>query len=397
VLDVVKPRTDEGDKYIVKFSYNAPIGSPGPKAASIEDEQTGDLYFLAGIRNKKIMSKDFDPNEEHTDLHLLKFNKDLDLVGDLPIQFEYPQEVVYVRAVSASIDGKDEQDVGGGVIIFAPANLRGNKDFKRDPEINNFTFVHFDDECNLVSRVSFKPEIVGWNIDEAVVNKSEDEYEFYVYGPAALGKDDYWLKTYQKGKYKAVQVMKIKGGEVAYLTQTELPEFEAKMETPPAQKSGEVYEGKKFSRSGFAVSSNGDYYIMGQNIAKSDGPIYGNALCFHFNDEGKLKAQYSVEPHEKPKYSYKIDQAMKEINEDMFWIWIESAEENLFFPTIGKVKIDEGKVQNFLRMGMDEKGKKQEYFLNPKFPYLNIEDNQTVFFGNDEKGKNIWFCRVKFE
>ncbi|PLX11671.1 MAG: hypothetical protein C0594_03320 [Marinilabiliales bacterium] len=88
ILEKVKPRTEDGDKYIVKFCQNPPQDIALPSVATaFEDNVNGDLYFLAGIRNGKIMSKDFDVNEEHTDLHLIKFNKDLDMVGDLPIKF----------------------------------------------------------------------------------------------------------------------------------------------------------------------------------------------------------------------------------------------------------------------------------------------------------------------
>lgn len=397
VLETVKPRSEDGDKYIVKFSPNSPDEMAGaPFATAMEDDINGDLYFLAGVRNGKIMSKDFDVNEEHTDLHLLKFNKDLDKVGDLQIKFEYPQDVAFFRIIPGSMVGKPDQAIGGGIIIFAPLNNQAsNKRFLLDPEKNNFTFVQFDSDCKLVDRISFKPEITGWNIDEGIISFNDNKFNFYVYGPAALGKDKYWGQCFRAGKYKAVQVMKIADGKVQYLTETELPEFESKMKMPPSQKKGDPYIGKKFKRTGFEVASNGDYFITGQKVNKTDGPIYGNMLCFHFDKDGKLKSHYSVATSGEAKYSYLMKESMREINNQMYWTWLESLEQNLVFPSVGKIDIEKGEIQDFLRLGSD--GKKQLYYLNPSFPYLDIQGNQTVFFGNDAKGGTIWFCRLNYE
>ena len=269
VLEKVKPRTEDGDKYIVKSCPNT--GSPNPIGATFfEDDKTGDLYILAGIRNGKVVSKDFDVNEEHTDLHILKFNNDLELVADLPLKFEYPQQVAFARSFPKYYeDDPANPGVSGGMFIFAPAKMTGNKNFKLDPDKHNFTYVHFDENCKLVDRISFKSPIAGWNIDEAVFTTNNGKHEVYIYGPAALGKDKYWLNSYNSGKYKAVQVMKVADNKVQYLTQTDLPEFEVKMKTPPSQKKGSAYAGKSagyapgvYPASGgtFGVSSNPDYW-----------------------------------------------------------------------------------------------------------------------------------------
>ncbi|PLX11672.1 MAG: hypothetical protein C0594_03325 [Marinilabiliales bacterium] len=282
-------------------------------------------------------------------------------------------------------------------MILTPIDLQpGNKKYKRDPEKDNFTFIQFDSECKLVNRISFKPEIIGWKIDEAVVTYSGNDLSFYIYGPAHLGKEGkYWNQCYQSGKYKAVQVMKVSKGKIDYLTSTDLEEFEAKKKMPPGQKKGAEYSGKKFKRASFEIADNGEYFIMGQHINKTDGPIFGDLICFHFDNQDKLKAHYTSETAGEAKYSYAIDQAMKQLGNNMFWICLESIEQNKIFPSVCKIDVENAEIGNFVRPGNN--GKKQIYFLNASFPYLDIQDDQTVFFGNDEKGKTIWFCRLKYE
>ena len=86
---------------------------------------------------------------------------------------------------------------------------------------------------------------------------------------------------------------------------------------------------------------------------------------------------------------------MVEYNGKVFWTWLESIDQGKYFASIGNVDIAKGEINDFLRLGSD--GKKQLYFLNTKFPHLQVSDGQIVYFGNDAKGKNIWFCRVNFE
>ena len=85
----------------------------------------------------------------------------------------------------------------------------------------------------------------------------------------------------------------------------------------------------------------------------------------------------------------------------MYWLLMEIkgvatwTEKPLTYPRIGKIDLAAGTISEFQNYGAI--GKK-DYYLDPKFPFLETDGgNKIVFFGSDESGRQIWFCRVNLK
>jgi len=381
ILDKVKPRTEDGKKYFAMKYF--------------EDEITGDIYIVAGVRSK-LTSKDLDVNEQFTNLHVLKFDWDLNLVGDIPLEFEFPQEVAFGATIpSISQDNDAAIGVNGACMVFAPVKIPG-KQYKKDPNKSNFTFVQFDSKMKLNIRESFESPSPGWSMEDLIFEPTTDGMNYYVYGPAAFGKDKYHQIAATAAKKKSIQLMKVENGKVKYVTENTLEDITAKSTFPPSQSKGAEYKGKKFQKAGYASFSNGDLLVSGQNFQPNSekGNQYKDVLAFHFDNNGMLKAQYSVDV--KPAgISFPSPQTFTENNNGVFWSITEASSTGNYYASIGKININTNKVGDFMTFG--KVGKKQTYFINKKFPMLANGTDQVVYFGGNKSGKNIWFCRVNLK
>jgi hypothetical protein len=222
-------------------------------------------------------------------------------------------------------------------------------------------------------------------------------------------------------KYKAVQLMRVTNGKMVYLTETNLEEFKAKQVFPPSQKKTPDYTGREFGVNSYSFASNGDLIIVGQNYDRDNktGMIkkYEDILGFHFDTNGKLKAQYGLDTKEKGvlvDYNYlnsggyttvtittKIfgcPQTMIEGSDgDVYWILREVKDiakgKLLTYPRIGKIKMKDNSLTD-----LNTFGKGEGYYLDPKYPFLETDKSETlVFFGADKAGKELWFARVKLK
>lgn len=379
ILEKVKPKNEEGNKYFY--------------LTHVEDERTGDVYILCGVKGKAVEMTQF------KDLHLLKYNKDIDLIKDLPIKFDFPQSLAFARYLDMKVeDDPDNPGVAGIVFMFAPMGGQGMGKMA-DPDMNNYTYVHVDKDLNLVDRISVKSYASFWKIDELIKNNDD----IYLYGPSAAGKEKYFNTLTTTSKFKAVQLMKVSNHKVDFLTETKLEEFQAKLKTPPSQKKSPEYEGKKFQVGSYTIASSGDFFVMGQNFdPSSEGNKYKDVLAFQFDTKGALKTQYGVDTKESNKYAKAAGapQFLVESNDkkSLFWVlqeitgFAESKGKVLSYPRIAKINIEQGTIGNFLDLGGEE------YYLDPKYPCLQTSKGSTVvFFGANKKGKKIWFARVKLE
>lgn len=381
VLEKLKPKSEDGVKYFYHKHF--------------EDDREGVVYILVGEKDRS------DVNATMAKLHVLKFNKELDLLGDLPLTFDHPQSVALAKVIPHVYeDDPENPSFRDMTFIFAPF---GSKGFNSDPNKNNFTWVRVSNDMKLVSRQSFQSPAPGWKIDEMIVDAEKNE--IYYFGPSAEGKDKYFFQAVAVTKFKAVQLMKISSDKVNYLTSTNLVEFESKLKTPPSQKKSPAYEGKKFQIANYYMGSNGDFFVIGQNFDQGkEGLKFRDVICFHFDSKGVLKAQYGVDTKENnatatangcPQFFIEGSSG-----KNMYWFLreIDGIAPNgrlLTYLRIGKIDMNGGTISDLSMPGGD---KKPEYFLDPNFPYLETDKGGTVvFFGADKKGKNIWFCRVKLD
>lgn len=405
ILDKVKPRTEDGN------SYN-PLGY-------YEDEINGDLFILGAITPRSGKNMD-----ELGDLRMLKYNKDLELVKSTDLGFTYLQALVVGRAeLAPDFDDPDSYGVNSISFVFAPSNA-GNKK-KTDPNNNNYTYVKFDKDANVVSKFNFTSPSSFWRVDEVIT----DGNSLYLYGPAAAGKDKYFNAGVKPGvsiggggevKYKALQLMKITDGKMAYLTEASLDEIQTKQRFPANQRKTPDYRGREFGARGYDILANGDFFVYGQNYeATNEGAIsqFKDVIGLQFDVNGKFKAQYGIDTKEDGvaiKSStttgintittttitsiYASPQNLFESSDgSLYWLLQEVKGYGLFggdklltYPRMGKVDTNTGAVSEFNAFG-----KSDGFFLDPKYPYLKTDKEGTVvFFGANKSGKELWFARV---
>jgi hypothetical protein len=404
VLEKVKPKTDDGTKFML--------------ITHAEDDMTGDLFVLASVK-AKMSAKG---NEDVGAIKLLKFNSNLDLVKSTDLDFPFVQTLAFGRVIERqNPDDPEAPGVAGLVFIFAPSNIMGKK--LADPNNNNFTYVRMDDQGKVVERFNFNSPASYWRIDEMIGNNGD----YYFYGPALAGRDKYFNEgagsRFGGGevKFKAVQLMKVSGGKMAYLTETDLEEIKSKQQFPPSQRKTPDYNGREFGIRSYNFAPNGDLIILGQNYDKNkDGFInrYEDVLGFHFDANGKLRAQYGLDTKEKGvivDYNYtngigyytvtkitSVYAAPQALipgkDDDLYWILQEVKGQNkdgqlLTYPRMGKINMKNNTVTDLKTFGKGE-----GYYLDPKYPFLETDKAESVvFFGSDKGGRELWFARVKLK
>jgi len=380
ILKKIKPKNDEGKKYQY-FGHS-------------EDDVTGDVLILCGV--KDAINKNADGYKPRKEMVVLKYNKDVELIGEASFEFEHPNMLAFSRFISNAEGG-----VGGMSFIFAPMGGAGMGKVA-DPDKNNFTYVRVNAEPAIVDNISFKSQASYWNINEMVIDYINDD--IYLFGPSAKGKDKYYNSLVGTSKFEAVQLMKVSDNKIAYLTETDLEEFESKLKKPSDQKKSPSYAGKKFQIANYMIASNGDFFVSGQNFKNSnDGPQYHDIVGFHFDDMGVLKSQYSVDTKESNKdaKAHGTEQFFLESanGERMYWFQLEivgvaaARGKMMAYPSVGNIHLTDNNISNFSSYGGEE-----GFYLDPTFPYLETDKgNSIVFFGSDKKGKEIWFARVKLD
>jgi hypothetical protein len=403
ILEKVKPKTEDGNK-LTGITH-------------AEDDMNGDLYVLASVKAKIGVNAGDDVGA----IKLLKFDNELNVVKSKDFDFPYLQTLAFVRTIEKeNPDDPESPGVAGMVFIFAPSNVMGKK--YTDPDNNNYTYIRVDDQCNIIERFNFKSPASFWNVHEMIIAGNE----LYFYGPAMAGRDKYFNEgagqRFGGGevKYKAVQLMKVSNGKMVYLTETTLDEFKAKQVFPPSQKKTPDYTGREFGVRSYNFASNGDLIVVGQNYDKTkEGNInkFEDVLGFHFDTNGKLKAQYGLDTKEKGvavDYNYlqgvgyytvtKITsvyaspQAIIEGSDhNLYWVLQEikgqANDKLLTYPRIGRINMSNNTLTDLQTFGKGE-----GFYLDPKYPFLETDKSETlVFFGADKAGKELWFARVKLK
>ena len=390
-LDKVKLRSEEGDRYYY-FS-------------NVNDVTNGNLFVLAGLKSK-------DDKVSHLkDLHLMQINNNLDVVKNLDVKFEYPQMCVISKTIY------DENDnIVEILYLFAPVSEGKTP----DPQKNRYTFLRVNPKLEILDRITLNSPANYWEVNDIIGSATKSDY--YLYGPSAAGKDEYYDQLLKTTKYKAFQIAKISNHQLDYLTETFIDEFETKLKLPPSQRKAPAYDGKKFDLSDAKVLSNGDFFITGQTFGSKFNVINGNFeftykdfLGFQFDQKGKLKAQFGVDARENSG-KYMAPQVLTESpsGKSLYWLFEEVKgvkgegigfqllgvpelslllkKRLLTYPRLGKIDLNASTISEIVLYG------KEKYYLDNNFPIITIpSENKLVLFGANREGDVIWFVKLRID
>lgn len=442
ILEKVKPRGDNGAfyQYLGHADY----------------DQTGSVVVLASVKDK--IGKGMDPLKMYKEFHVLKFNKDLELMADTPLKFEQTMSVVDVKKLDPKGDREDDADDSSDPeydlgIVFAPSQAGGKKD---SAPATAYTFVRVGADTKEQQRVALASPNGAWLVNGMA--QSADG-TLSIFGPANDKADEYFAKYIpsqavlggnrepeeEKFKAKNFQLAQIKNGTVRYITSTPIDDFEKKLQTPPAQKRTPEYTGKRFKVTGGTILPNGDLLIQGQSFtfdrkalglgaqktATSGGGLVGglaglagkggtsmssaenlkdfkDVMMFHFDAQGQLRAQYGVRRQENNKFSEQNPNEQKiylgQDGKSVYWMIgeISGVREQSGMES-GSIKVLHYPAVSKIdlttaKMGNFAKFGNEQYFLNNSMPELPLGgQTNVVYFGENKSGKTMWFGKMPLE
>jgi len=295
-------------KVLDKVKFEDPRGRKMIYSGHYENDQTGELIALGGIKGKK-GGPNMEPYLHTHKFQLMRISTDLQIVNETTIDLKYIQVKLFDGvAKQGDMDASDESFQGDWILVYAPMGGQGTKKWKGPVPIN-YTYMRISPQGEVKETINFTSKVTDWMVMD-VYAKGDD---IYIYGPGvAKNVDKKWQTA--KGptishpgrgagavatdkKYENFQLVRIRGGKADFVSAPNLDDFEAKTQKPPAQKKPTIYRGKRFEVRGLDIGSNGDIFINGQNFVY--GGLYKDMLMFHFTKDGELKACYGLESTQK--------------------------------------------------------------------------------------------------
>jgi len=374
-------------------------------------------------------------NEKVKEYSLLKVGLNLDM-QEFPIPFDEPHVLNYALRVKGGVtdDEDEEEDMNAAdmLFIFAPAAAN----------TNTYTYVQMDINGNVKHRFTVQsPQSIMAVTAHSVAEdgsiflcalSTEDKAPFDKligeYAPIEnlsylkYGTPNYKMEMHEhkmeKTKFKEFVTLKIKDGEVQWMRSTPIDVFKSKLKTPPNQKGGYSYDGKRFRVTGFYTTPDESLIVTGQvrvPVFKQapNHMQYRDLVCFRIDNTGNVVAQYSYKPaslSDKKSLIYPIPQLILNSNNNnsLYWINFEvkvvkgySSFANAYhgvstyypnyYPAIGKINLADNSIGNFEVMG------NRKFMLNTRNSFVEIPDeNALVFVGEDRKGK-IMLAKYVFD
>lgn len=343
--------------------------------------------------------------------------------------------MVYCQNISEEAPGKA---VGKNdfIVILAPK--------KGAPDPSKYVYLHYDLKGNLKNKVEFNspsPNLLVNSIDvkdgevflSALSKKENHSYDEEFAEYATIESPGYMktsgIANYQKDKYDRnakdeldnFHLLKFSGNKMVFATTAKVSEFKSKARTVPGEKTGKIYNGKKFKVTNFEVTPANEFLVAGQltfqvNIGDLKNPRYvpgyGDIICLHFDANGNLKAQYAVDKVYEDKKSEVLVMPQKfYVSGDgkyAYWqimelkgflgynnFWDAYADKKSyrprFFPRITRIDLQNATLSEFKNPGQGK------YFAYEDGLFFNPSALTTTFVGRDYEHEVLWICKVTFE
>ena len=275
---------------------------------------------------------------------------------------------------------------GSIAAVLAPMATGKNKPVN----VRDYYYLRINKDADVQEKIAFESPSSKWDIYDFAETETGD---VIAYGSAFKKKNDKAFNKLQSPKFDNFQIMKISKGKIDYVTSISFDEFKSKLKTPKRMKKIDSYEGNKFIVGHLVSAINGDIFISGQTKNEDK---YENISLFHFDSQGKLKAQYGYKLINKATNKTPHAEFNNVDKETLSWLVYESDgktdTKNLLYPRIATIDIESATISEFIQMY----NKKNRFYVNNDKPIIFIENrSKAVFFGADKKDENIWFSRVK--
>jgi hypothetical protein len=393
--DKVKPKSLEGRKVsLIAFQTDQPqlnvtTGTGYGFASSFQrqrkfSEATGDVLVVGMINPDLFTKEEKEPTNKF--FTIMNFSaQTLEMKKETKFNFEHPKVLVY-----------HEQLPDGDLALVFAAQGYANLPKKKDPDGLSYSFVRITKDGDIRERIDFKSLSAKWAVSGMSLQRNGD---LYVYGPAAEEKDSYYDKMAGKQKYEQFLMMKLSGGKIAYYAATGKDDFEKLLKKSQAQKRASSYECKPFTEDEVVELPNGETLLKGQ-ITWNDGSgmRYYDLLLFHFDKDGKLRAQYASNTEFKdgtpinaasPQYFIPSKDG-KEVS----WLILEMRDMTTEGKPLRGAKAGIININDATVAGLEDAGKKDHY-LDTAFPFFISSDGARITtISGDNAGRSVVLGRI---
>ena len=399
--EVVKLKTEAGRNYLGVAEY--------------KNEETDNLTVLAY----------YETGDKKNPKQYVLLNIDHDGgVKEKNIEVTGAYSMVFCEEISEEAPGKNvgKQDF---VVVLAPKTGNG--------DATKYVYLHYDIKGTLKNKVEFTSPSSNMLINSvdvkngevfmsALSTKSKEAYEEVFKDYASIGNpganDDgnFQLAKYNKAASEEMDflhLLKFSGNKMIFATTAPISDFKAKKQIAVGEKSGKVYNGKKFFVQNFEVTPNNEFLVSGQTTFMqtiNNVPVkaYGDIICFHFDSQGQIKAQYAVDKLYEDKAS-EISSMPQTFfvtadGKSAYWEIIEFKMEKDFFgnltehyfPRIVKIDLAKATLGEFKYPG------NKKYYIytgddGSITMYFDAKTATRTYVGIGIKDKDIWVSKVTFD
>lgn len=404
------------------------------KAKNVDNETyNGNVSFRDNNGNLLLLATSTKTKEgkaKRKEFSLLRVGQNLD-IQDIPIEFDVEHSLVYSFVVNngkTTEDSDDPEYLDTGkdmVFIFSP----------NEGNMSEYTWLQMDVEGKVTHRMKIDAPgnvmaVTAHNVTAdgtvylcALTSTIKKSYDGVIgdYTPIEnphylkYGTPNYRMETYErkmeKFKFESFTTLKIKNGKLLWINSTPINDFKSKLVTPPNQKKGYSYDGKRFVVNSFLILPDESFLISGQikiPVFKQEPKNYKytDVICLRIDKQGKLIAQFSYKPgsfSDKEAGYFAIPQQfiLGKDNKNLYWVNYEikttkksyssfsayyynqtSIISANYYPAIGKIDLNNNTLSNFEIVG---KGK---FYVNrPDFSLTLPGTNSRVYLTEDKKGK----------
>jgi hypothetical protein len=214
-------------------------------------------------------------------------------------------------------------------------------------------------------------------------------------------------------------MIKLSGKNAEYVRATSTADIESRRVVPPSVKKIPKKDFGRFTIQAFEVFPNGDIIVAGQRtkvvmIEGTARKAYEDLTCFHFDNQGNVKAEYCIEPQLATQKDDKIFQMQHSFitsgdEKQVYWVNYEPEGRkgyDSFFdafnnrstyyasyqPVVMKIELEGARISDpELPLG-------KEYLSYGSYPLIGKPNsNEAIFLGTDRKNNSLGLTKYIFE